>query len=282
MVSFNFLSLIGALSAQTEHCNRALLSNKITAYLHDNHIADIKLDDIIAVRDSKSPLICVLTYQYGYTEKHEQTVYIAADGSYVFPRAVDLNTNANDNFIRNVKLDGYPIDGSPSAPVKIVVFSDFQCPFCKTFGIDIRSNIKKTFGNKVAFIFKWYSLKFHDWAPVAADYTACIYTQKHNEFWHIHDVLYDNQEIISRDNLDALMLNFAAQNHIDIATLDKCRKEINNSNGIIEMAKREASGLRVDGTPTVYVNGRKSTRPTDLSQISNMVKDELVKLNDVK
>src|SRR3982074_636277 len=99
----------------------------------------------------------------------------------------------------------------PPAQVEIVVFSDFQCPFCAMFAQAFRElQTKGVDGIKTTFTFKNFPLRIHPKAPLA--HRAALAAAEQGKFWEMHDLLFANQARAQREDL----LGFASQLHLDI------------------------------------------------------------------
>ena len=141
-----------------------------------------------------------------------------------------------------------PVRGNPAAPVTIVEFSDYQCPFCSRVNPTL-ARIRETYGDRVKIVFKDYPLPNHPQAPKAAEAARCAGEQ--NKYWEMHDVMFANQRA-----LEVPMLKQSARAiGLDGAKFDACL-----DSGKWEKTIRAGSDLGeqmgVNSTPTLYVNGR--------------------------
>lgn len=155
----------------------------------------------------------------------------------------------------NVQVDvgSAPVmGGKESAPVTIVEFSDFQCPYCKNAAETV-NQIKKKYGNKVRVAFKHFPLPMHQQAKPASMASMCVHEQSADKFWKYHDLLFKGQ---------------GAQGAFDDANLEKYAKEVGaNVEKFKEcygakkyekfvdddLAYGEKLGVR--STPTFFING---------------------------
>ena len=118
-----------------------------------------------------------------------------------------------------IELGDAPVYGKANAPVTIVVYSDFQCPFCGR-GADTVNEIKKKYGNKVRIAFKHFPLPMHHDAKPASEASMCLNEQGSKEFWKFHDLAFKNQ-----DKLDAASLEkYAKESGADIKKYSECVK----------------------------------------------------------
>ncbi len=147
-----------------------------------------------------------------------------------------------------VNTDGYPTWGNAKAPVTIVEFSDFQCPFCSR-AIPTVDRIKKEYGpDKVRIVFMDMPLPAHPRANPAALAGHCANEQ--GKFWELHDVLFKNQTKLE----DSDLKDHAKAIGLDMAKFDDCfsKKKYQDA---IEKSKKEAEKAGIQATPSFLING---------------------------
>lgn len=147
--------------------------------------------------------------------------------------------------------------GDAKALVDVVVFGDFQCPVCKKENVELRKNLPAAFGTKVRVYFNDFPLNsIHPWAMKASVYGRCTYRQGQETFWKFHDWIFENQQSITVENLDAKVQEFAKDNQADGAKLTACSTD---STAVAEVNRNIKMGhdLSVSATPTLFINGRK-------------------------
>ena len=86
-----------------------------------------------------------------------------------------------------------PVRGNAAAPITIVEFSDYQCPFCARVNPTL-AKVRETYGDKVKIVFKDYPLPNHPQAPKAAEAARCAGEQK--KYWEMHDAMFANQRAL--------------------------------------------------------------------------------------
>jgi protein-disulfide isomerase len=157
-----------------------------------------------------------------------------------------------------LKTDQQPAFGAPApAPVTLLVFGDFECPYCKEEASVLRQNIPSTFGDKVRVYFLDFPLEsIHPWSRAAAIGGRCVLKQGETSFWKYHDWIYDKQSEINPDNYNAKLSEWAASSGVDPVQLGRC---VDSKATDAEVTRTQEMGrsLGVDGTPTLYLNGRK-------------------------
>jgi len=147
-----------------------------------------------------------------------------------------------------VATAGSPSLGPDKAAVTLVEFSDFQCPFCYK-AADELAQVLKQYPTQVRLVFRQYPLESHSQAALAA--AAAIAAYRQGKFWQLHDAMFANRTNLSRPNITAL----AAKAGMDMKRFvaDWSSKETQNA-VVHDMEDGDKAG--VDGTPTVFVNGR--------------------------
>jgi protein-disulfide isomerase len=154
------------------------------------------------------------------------------------------------------------------APIEIVIFSDFQCPYCARFARAIRQlQAQRVDGIEMKFSFKNFPLSLHARAPLA--HRAAAAAAEQGKFWEMHDLLFANQARATRDDLMA----FARQLWLDmprfVTDLDG-----DHSKTIVEADVAEAGRRHVTGTPTFFVNGHQYVGTRSVAEMTQIVQNE--------
>lgn len=187
----------------------------------------------------------------------DETFYISKDGQKIVRGMVfDVKHNPFKPQLEKLDTQFQPSFGTPGAPVVIVVFSDFECPYCKEEAKMLRTNLLSTYPKEVRVYFKDFPLaEIHPWAKMAAIAGRCIFKQNPAAFWDYHDWIYEHQSEITADNLKSKALEFAKGKEIDSIQLSRC---LDTKETEAEVNKSFAAGraLNVGATPTLFVNGR--------------------------
>jgi protein-disulfide isomerase len=162
----------------------------------------------------------------------------------------------------------------PSAPkaapdtYDVVVFSDFQCPFCKQFSGPVRELMTKGIdGVKTKVTFKNFPLSFHPDAQLAAQ--GAMAAKEQGKFWEMHDLLFGNQPAIKRADL----LAYAEKLGLN---MDRFRKDLDSDRLKQAIAQDQAEGtkLGVNGTPTFYINGKEYSGTMSFGQLKQLIGGE--------
>ena len=155
---------------------------------------------------------------------------------------------------------GHPFRGNPEAPVTIVEYSDFQCPYCAR-GAKTVDQILEKYPEDVKVVFQHFPLGFHKWAKPAAVAAHCVGLQDGDAFWSLHDSYFANQKALNPDNVLAKTKEYLAGTGIDLEQWATCAENQESEEYKAAVAAVEASMATggkygVSGTPGFFVNGR--------------------------
>jgi protein-disulfide isomerase len=142
-----------------------------------------------------------------------------------------------------------PARGSAAAPVTIVLFSDFQCPFCARVSPTL-DEVQRTYGDKVRIVWKHQPLPFHPNALPAAE--AAEAAREQGKFWQMHDRLFAAQRELSPDAYQ----RFAKELGLDLRRFQESVRS-GKARARIEEDQKLASRIGAQATPTMFVNGEK-------------------------
>lgn len=214
--------------------------------------------EVSDAKPSDVPGLLELTVRASMGQAAEQNrYYVTRDGRKIIDgRSFDAAENPFKRELDKLRTDGAPGMGTVGAPVVIVVFSDFQCGYCKKEAEALRAELLKSFPTQVRLYFKDFPLEsIHPWAKTAAIAGRCVYRQDQNKFWEYHDAMFADQEKITAENVKTKVKEVAKAKGLDEAQLDACMAD---KSAAEEVAKSVAEGheLGVQSTPTLFVNGR--------------------------
>jgi protein-disulfide isomerase len=157
-------------------------------------------------------------------------------------------------------VTGRPLRGNPDAPITIVEFSDFQCPYCKR-GASTMEELVEKYPNDVRFVFQHFPLSFHPWARPAAIASLCASMQNDAAFWKLHDSFFENQGQLNPGNVLAKSKEYLAGTGIDMDAWSTCAEKKDSEEYKAASARVDADTalgqkLGVSGTPGFFVNGQ--------------------------
>jgi protein-disulfide isomerase len=184
------------------------------------------------------------------------TFYVSKDGRYLMSGELDdLNDDPLADMQKQISLDDVPSKGPADAKVVMVEYGDFQCPTCKAFDTTLRALLPKY--PQIRFVFKDFPLvEIHPWAMTAAIAGRCSYQQSHEGFWKFHDLVFDNQELISTENAWDKLQDLALQAGLDPAGLRSCMADPKTKEAV-DKSREEGLRLNIANTPTIFIDGRR-------------------------
>ncbi len=156
-----------------------------------------------------------------------------------------------------------PSFGPADAKVTIVEFSDFQCPYCSR-AAEATAKIKEKYGTKVRLVFRQFPLDFHDKAHVAAQ--ASLEANAQGKFWQFHDKMFADQKKLDRESLEAT----AKEVGLDVAKFKKALDDKAHA-ATVDAELKMGQEVFVDGTPTMFLNGKRIGNPSDFDAISKEI-----------
>ncbi len=186
------------------------------------------------------------------------------------------NTDIVD--LSQINMSGEPVLGESDAPVTMVIYEDFECPFCKRFEDNAFQNIKSNYVDtgQVKVIWKDRPLtQLHPWAEPAAAAMECVYRESGDDaFWTVKSKIFANQNSISTSNVESQIKTWAAEEGVSESAVQSC---IDNDNPLEEVRRDSENGknLGASGTPTAFVNGRKLVGAQPYSNFKSAIEDAL-------
>jgi len=148
----------------------------------------------------------------------------------------------------NVSAGNAPSIGPANAPVTIIEFGDYQCPYCKLWHEQVYDRLMANYPGQVRFVYRDFPLPMHPEALPAAEAADCALQQ--NAFWKFHDALFGQQDGLGRQAYD----EYARDLGLDMGAFDRCLDSQQNQSSINASAQYGA-GLGIDSTPTFFING---------------------------
>lgn len=161
--------------------------------------------------------------------------------------------------VANFDLSGRPFKGPADARVTVVEFSDFQCPYCAR-ATDAVDALVEAYPEDVKVVFFHFPLDFHKQAMPAAKASHCAHKQ--DQFWAMHDKIFENQSEMSEDDLES----YAKAIDLEMEAFEACMKDPATEAFVrADMAQGMKAG--VGGTPSFYVNGKQHQGPPSVDDI---------------
>ena len=203
------------------------------------------------------------------------SVYVSKDGkTFLRGDMYDMSSNPFAENLAHLNVEGNPSTGPANARITVVEFSDFECPHCR----DLFRNLKalETQYPQVRVVYKDFPLtQVHPWTETASIGARCAYIQSPDAFWKIHDSLFENQDLISTENIWEKLLGFASTAGLDTDAFKACMSST-EAKQAVEANRADGEALNVNSTPTVFVNGRMLIT-ADKSLLDQYIKYELTR-----
>ncbi len=165
------------------------------------------------------------------------------------------------------------IKGNATSSVVIVEYSDFQCPACRTY-YPVTKELIAEFGNQIAFVYRHFPLtsihKNSEFAAQAAEAAA-----KQDKFWQMHDLLFEKQdEWADATNVKPIFESYATLLGISVPQfkIDLNSKKIKD---FVKAQRTRAIKLKLQGTPTFFVNGKQIKNPTSVEAFRLIIKNAI-------
>jgi protein-disulfide isomerase len=174
-----------------------------------------------------------------------------------------------DKTIYKVEPGSSQSKGVKNGALQVVIFSDFQCPFCSRVEPTLKQ-MEKEYAGKVRFTWKNYPLPFHNNAMPAAE--AAMAAGAQGKFWEMHDKLFTNQTALDRPSLE----KYAQELGLNMAKF-KADLDANKYKDVIDAEQKEGTAVGVTGTPAVFINGRKISGAYPWDMFKKIADEELAK-----
>ena len=170
-----------------------------------------------------------------------------------------------------VSADGAPVRGAADAPVTIVEFSDFECPFCKQSHPTVKQVLER-YPGKVRLAYRDFPLdSIHPQARRAAEAARCASDQ--GKFWEYHDVLFSQSPQLAVEDLR----RYAGQVGLDVTKFDGCLAA-GVHKAAVQRDLDEGNRLGITGTPAFFINGRMLTGAQPLDAFTRLIEQELARV----
>jgi len=156
--------------------------------------------------------------------------------------------------LKLLHLNDRPTLGTSDAPVMIVEFADFECPYCAKAFNEIETLVNTTYKGHVRLVWKAFPLQGHTWAEQAAIAAECVRQQNPQAFWTVAGDFYRDQNEITPQNLRDHIYGYANSMGIDAKALNACILG-STAEGRVDQDKKDGAAVHVMSTPTFLVNG---------------------------
>jgi len=165
-----------------------------------------------------------------------------------------------------ISLNNTPARGAANAKVAVVEYADFECPYCQQIQPALE-RLEKEYGDRISFHYKDTPLPMHTHAQKAAEAAHCADAQ--GKYWEYHDTLYKTKAL----DVDQLK-EHARSLKLDAAKFDACL-DSNSQAALVKAQLDEGLGLKIEGTPSFFINGRFYAGNLSFDELKQVVEEEL-------
>ncbi len=170
-----------------------------------------------------------------------------------------------------------PVRGNAEAPVTMVAFSDFQCPYCAQ-STTLIDQVLSEYPGRVKFVFLHYPLPNHGWAKPAAIAAQCAARQSDDAFWTLHDAYFANQGEITEQNVIDQTASVLQDTGIDMGTWRMCATDASSdayqtAQQVVEQSLQTGTQLGVRGTPTFFIDGQQMQGPRSVASFGARIEE---------
>ena len=171
--------------------------------------------------------------------------------------------------IVNVALGEGPIYGPKDAPITIIEYTDFQCPYCAK-AHDIVNEVKDKYKGKIKMVLKHYPLPFHKEGKVAANASFCADEQGSKYIWKLNDIMFKNQNKLKSSGL----VELAKKIGLDTEKFSSCLKS-NKYMAKVEKDMAEGQKLKLNSVPAIFINGKLINGAQPFDVFAEIINEEL-------
>ena len=203
-------------------------------------------------------------FREGKSEAEAEQLLEAKAGTFVEAKLPD-----DVGTVYHIDVADAPIRGPANAPITIVEFSDFQCPYCAGVQPTLKE-VLAAFPKDVRLVYKQYPLNIHQYARQAA--VASLAAQAQGKFWEMHDKLFGNYTAINDENIK----RWATEIGLDMAQFER-EMLAGAHEAAVQRDMTEGASVKVMGTPSMFINGKR-VRDRSFEGFKSVIQQELATL----
>lgn len=232
-----------------------------------------KEERVAAVKKSQfNVLTFVIAFALGLTAGYFVWGYgSTSENQAQVPSAIDVQEEPaqQEAIRRDVPTEGFPSEGPDDAPIVIVEFSDFQCPFCTKWHNETYQPLLEEYPDQIKLVYRNFPLtSLHPDAYLSAEAAMCAGDQ--DSYWPYHEALFESKYGLGEDALK----QYAEELGLDTATFNECL----DSNAYTDFVRADmeyAMSIGVQSTPTFYVNGQLVVGAQPIEVFRQIINSEL-------
>lgn len=178
---------------------------------------------------------------------------------------MDLTRDPLAEAMAKINLTGRPVRGNKQAKLTVVVYDDFQCPYCSRMHQTL-NDVLKSYGDRIKVVYKDYPLfEIHPWAERAAVDSGCLAKQSDGAYWEFADYVHAYPQQIKGEQralqgqlaeVDKITLDIGKKHSVDAAVLKTC-VDTQATKSDLTASVKEAESVGVESTPAVFIDGMK-------------------------
>lgn len=254
--------------------------SRLSSFLksRDPHIAEVRPESISIATGA-----CYRAIAVKRVDGVEERLLLSPDHRYLSAQVVDTRPDLAEKEDTRRKAitemlnnqSNRPQKGPRDAPVRIDVFSDFECPFCRQEFIVINKTYLPAHSNEIRITFHQNPLSNHPWARRAAELTECANEQGSDRFWTARDFLFENQTAIDLADIDSkVLLALSRVPGFRLKDYETCLARHTSEPWTgLDNDKKLAMALDVRSTPTMFINGLKIEGAPPVEQLETLVRE---------
>ncbi len=207
-------------------------------------------------------LVVKLSYQ-GQSQTRE--LLLSKDGKTLLSVVkMDLTRDPLAEVMAKINLKGRPVRGNKDAKVTVVVYDDFECPYCSRMHQTL-NDVLKSYGDRIKLVYKDFPLiEIHPWAERAAIDSGCLAKQSADAYWDFADYVHANGRQIQGEKrpvdvqlaeVDRITMEVGKRHSANAAALESCVKAQSKTD--LKASMSEAASVGVEATPAVFIDGMK-------------------------
>ena len=183
----------------------------------------------------------------------------------------------------NIPTGGFPSLGPADAPITIVEFSDYQCPYCTRWHEETYQPLLQAYPGKIRFVYRNYPLSFHQNAMLGAEAALCASDQ--SQYWQMHDKLFAEKDQMNNAQGATLavgdFVKFATDLGLDGTAFESClstgkyKQQVEDDENFANTLPTENGEAAVGGTPTFFINGTRPVGAYPLASFKQIIDAQL-------
>jgi protein-disulfide isomerase len=209
-------------------------------------------------------------------QEQQVDVFRTTDGRYVLPGPLlDLTADPHAGVARRIDLFARPTLGPKEAPVTVVEYSSFQCPYCRKLASAVKEVMGGRLGKQVRWVYKHFPLETQPWSEPAAVAAECARVVGGSaKFWALHDFYFEGQGGITPENHRQQAIAWATGAGLPATPFERCL-DGPDARGRVRADRDEGRALGVNSTPTLVINGRIVPGTRSAERLAMLLEQEL-------